>query len=89
MPLYYHLSGAVAQLGEHCLCKAGVASSILVGSIGIGASSTGGARNDIENRGLLRVIEHLDRLSNRVVFADHVSPRVESLSINGVLEGIG
>ena len=25
--------GAVAQLGEHCLCKAGVAGSIPVGSI--------------------------------------------------------
>ena len=25
--------GPVAQLGEHCLCKAGVASSILVGSM--------------------------------------------------------
>jgi hypothetical protein len=31
------MEGAVAQLGEHCLCKAGVASSILVGSIGLAA----------------------------------------------------
>src|SRR5438105_772592 len=42
-PLPCRLIGAVAQLGEHCLCKAGVASSILVGSIRFDGGS---ARSD-------------------------------------------